>query len=60
MSKKITITIEELEKEIEQAFVHGQGNAIMMEAGLERDEREDYISSVMRRFRNKRGVITKR
>ena len=50
MSKKITLTIEELEKEIKQAFVHGQGNSIMMEAGLERDEREDYISSVMRRL----------
>ena len=50
MSKKITLTIEELKHKIEQAFVHGQGNSIMMEAGLERDEREDYISSVMRRL----------
>ena len=50
MSKKITITIEELEREITQAFVHGQGNSIMMEAGLERDEREDYVGSVMRRL----------
>ena len=31
MSKKITLTIEELEHEITQAFVHGQGNAIMIE-----------------------------
>ena len=31
MSKKITITIEELEHEITQAFVHGQGNAIMID-----------------------------
>jgi len=50
MSKKITITIEELEHEITQAFVHGQGNSIMMEAGLERDEREDYVGSVMRKL----------
>ena len=52
MSKKITLTIEELEHEITQAFVHGQGNAIMIEAGLERNEREDYTSSVMRRLTN--------
>ena len=54
MSKKITLTIEELEHEITQAFVHGQGNSIMMEAGLERDEREDYTSSVMRRLINQK------
>tara|TARA_R110001599_G_scaffold162562_1_gene351799 strand:+ start:12 stop:233 length:222 start_codon:yes stop_codon:yes gene_type:complete len=53
MSKKITLTLEELEKEIEQAFVHGQGNGIMIEAGLERNEREDYTSSVMRRLNQK-------
>ena len=50
MSRKITLTLEELEHEITQAFVHGQGNAIMIEAGLERNEREDYTSSVMRRL----------
>ena len=50
MSKKITVTIEELEHEIEQAFVHGQGNTIMMASGLERDELEDYVGSVMRRL----------
>jgi hypothetical protein len=50
MSKEITITIEELEHEIKQAFVYGRTNAIMMEAGLERDEREDYVGSVMRRL----------
>jgi len=50
MSKKITLTVEELEKEIKQAFVYGQGNSKMMESGLERDEREDYTSSVMRRL----------
>ena len=53
MSKKITLTLEELKKEIAQAFVHGQGNSIMMEAGLERNEREDYTSSVMRRLNQK-------
>ena len=50
MSKKITITRKELEREITQAFVHGQGNAIMMASGLERDEKEDYVGSVMRRL----------
>ena len=50
MSKKITLTVEELEHEIKQAFVHGQSNSIMMEAGLERNERKDYTSSVMRRL----------
>ena len=54
MSKKITLTIEKLEHEITQAFVHGQGNAIMIEAGLERNEREDYTSSVMRRLINQK------
>ena len=48
MSKKITLTLEELEKEIRQAFIHGQGNNEMMEAGLERDETEDYVNSRMR------------
>ena len=48
MSKEIKITIEELEKEIKQAFIHGQGNKEMMEAGLERDETEDYVNSRMR------------
>tara|TARA_Y100000385_G_scaffold143550_1_gene148933 strand:- start:2262 stop:2459 length:198 start_codon:yes stop_codon:yes gene_type:complete len=47
MSKEIKITIEELEKEIKQAFIHGQGNKEMMEAGLERDETEDYVNSRM-------------
>ena len=50
MSKEIILTQEELEHEITQAFVHGQGNAIMMASGLERDEKEDYVGSVMRRL----------
>ena len=37
----------ELEKEIRQAFVHGQGNGALMEAGLEKDETEDYVGSRM-------------
>ena len=53
MSKKITLTVEELEHEITQAFVHGQGNGIMIEAGLERNEKEDYVGSVMRRLNQK-------
>ncbi len=49
---KIKITIEELEKEIKQAFIHGQGNKEMMEVGLERDETEDYVNSIMRKLLN--------
>ena len=52
MSKEIKITIVELEKEIKQAFIHGQGNKEMMEAGLERDETEDYVNSRMRKLLN--------
>ena len=52
--KKITLTQEELEKEIKQAFIHGQGNLEMMEAGLERDETEDYVNSRMRSLLNHR------
>ena len=52
MSKEIKITIEELEKEIKQAFIHGQGNKEMMESGLERDETEDYVNSRMRKLLN--------
>ena len=49
MSKIIlTLSKDELEKEIRQAFIHGQGNNEMMEAGLERDETEDYVNSRMR------------
>ena len=50
--KKIILTQEELEREIKRAFVHGQGNAEMMEAGLERDETEDYVNSRMRSLLN--------
>ena len=52
MSKTITLTQEELEKEIKLAFIHGQGNAEMMESGLERDETEDYVNSRMRSLLN--------
>jgi hypothetical protein len=52
MSKEITLTHEELQKEIRQAFIHGQGNKEMMEAGLERDETEDYVNSRMRTLLN--------
>mgnify|MGYP003677444555 FL=1 len=50
MSKEITLTQQELEKEIKQAFIHGQGNAELMEVGLERDETEDYVNSRMRQL----------
>ena len=36
-----------LREEIKIAFIHGQGNGIMMEAGLERDETEDYVNNRM-------------
>ena len=52
--KKIILTQEELEKEIKQAFICGQGNVEMMEAGLERDETEDYVNSRMRSLLNHR------
>jgi hypothetical protein len=39
--------IELLKEEIKSAFIHGQGNAQMMEAGLERDETDDYTNSRM-------------
>lgn len=45
--KEVLLTQEELEKEIRQAFTHGQRNNEMMEAGLERDETEDYVNSRM-------------
>jgi hypothetical protein len=37
--------IELLKEEIRRAYIHGQGNAQMMEAGLERDEVDDYTYS---------------
>jgi len=36
--------VEFLRVEIHKAFIHGQGNAQMMEAGLERDEVEEYVN----------------
>ncbi len=39
----IILTEEEMKAELRKAFIHGQGNAEMMEAGLERNEVEDYI-----------------
>ena len=41
------IDVKVLEEEIRSAFKHGQGNAENMEAGLERNEIEDYVSWVM-------------
>ena len=49
------ISCEELEKEIKRAFIHGQGNQQMMEAGLERDETNDYVSFTMRGLIKKLG-----
>lgn len=39
----IEITREELTSIIRKAYVHGFGNAQMLEAGLEHDETEEYI-----------------
>lgn len=51
-------TLEEMEKEIVKAFIHGQGNAQMMESGLERDEVDDYMSSRMRSLsKDKAGLF---
>jgi hypothetical protein len=36
-----------IEKEIRSAFIYGQGNARMMDAGLERDEVDDHVNWVM-------------
>lgn len=47
------IDVKVLEEEIRSAFKHGQGNAESMDAGLERDEIEDYVSSVMIRLTKK-------
>jgi hypothetical protein len=41
---------ERMEEEIRSSYVHGQGNAEMMEAGLERNEIEDYVLSRMRQL----------
>ncbi len=38
---------EDIKNEINEAFKHGQGNGRMMEAGLERDEQDDYVRSRM-------------
>jgi hypothetical protein len=43
----VRLTLKEIKDLISNAFVHGQGNYQMMEAGLERDEREDYVNSIM-------------
>ena len=52
MNKEITLTKEDFEKEIKLAFIHGQGNGALMEAGSERDETDDYVSSRMRSILN--------
>lgn len=49
----IIFTEKELEEELRKAFIHGQGNAEMMEAGLERNEVDDYVSWVMIRLKSK-------
>jgi len=48
------IDVKVLEEEIRSAFKHGQGNAENMEAGLERNEIEDYVSWVMIKLTKKK------
>ena len=52
----IIFTEEELREELRKAFIHGQGNKEMMEAGLERDETEDYINWNIIRIKNKKEI----
>jgi hypothetical protein len=47
-ASKITISINELESEIRRAYIAGQSNVSLMEAGIERDETDDYVSNRMR------------
>jgi hypothetical protein len=42
-----------LRSEIKRAYQYGQTNAQMMEAGLERDEIEEYVSFRMLSFKKK-------
>jgi hypothetical protein len=48
MDRKI-FTKEEFREIVRQAYLHGQGNGVMMEAGLERDEIQDYTDSAVRK-----------
>jgi hypothetical protein len=43
-NNKYIFSEEELRAEIKRAYMYGQRNAEMMEAGLERDEVEDYVN----------------
>jgi hypothetical protein len=45
--------LEFLETEIKRAYIHGQSNGQMMEAGLERDEVEEYVNFRMLSFKKK-------
>ena len=45
--------IEFLKAEIHRAYQYGQTNAQMMEAGLERDEIEEYVNYRMLSFKKK-------
>jgi hypothetical protein len=49
-------TLEEMGKIIRSAYIHGQGNAKMMEAGLERDETDDHVNWVMLGLRKSTGA----
>jgi hypothetical protein len=45
--------LEFLETEIKKAYIHGQSNGQMMEAGLERDEVEEYVNFRILSFKKK-------
>lgn len=50
MSKEITLTIEELEKEIKQAFIHGQEYDKMIKEDNIADKPIYYVNSRVRHF----------
>ena len=55
----IEITREELTKIIKDAFTYGFGNAQMLEAGLEKDETQEYIAHAVHsifKFKQNQGL----
>ena len=55
----IILTIPDLTAEIRKAYIHGQTNQQMMEAGLERDEIDDYTNSVINKITKENERKTK-
>lgn len=46
----------DMRRAIRAAFINGQTNSVMMEAGLERDETDEYVESLMQKLKRKPGV----